>query len=337
MPTIIDFDHGISAIDSEFLRPMLDAIHLIVEDGKAAIIDTATNAAVPLVLEALAIKGLRRSDVEYVILTHIHLDHAGGAGLLMQHLPNAKLTVHPRGARHMADPSALIAGTVAVYGEEVARRHYGDIVPVPAGRIVETGEGAVLDLNGRLLQFLETPGHARHHVSIFDETSRSVFAGDTFGVSYRELDAGGREFIFPACTPVQFDPQAAHRSLNRIVGLQPTSVFVTHFSQVNDVPRLAADLHRMLDAYVDLARAAPDDGAEARHIFLREGMRELLVSAALAHGCPLRGERLLEILDIDVELNAQGLAIWLAEIGRPPGSRASPGGGFCAPIVPNLE
>jgi len=320
MPTLIDFDHGISAIDSGFLRPMLDAIHLVAEDGKAAIVDTATNGAVPLVLEALAMKGLRRSDVEYVILTHIHLDHAGGAGQLMQHLPNARLTVHPRGARHMADPSALIAGTVAVYGEETARRHYGDIVPVPAGRIVETGEGSVLDLNGRLLRILDTPGHARHHVSIFDEASRSVFAGDTFGISYRELDAGSREFIFPACTPVQFDPQAAHRSIDRIAGLQPESVFVTHFSRVGDVPRLAADLHRMLDAYVELGRAAPGGDAEARHIFLREGMRELLVSAALAHGCSLRGERLQEILEIDVELNAQGLGIWLAEIERPPGS-----------------
>jgi glyoxylase-like metal-dependent hydrolase (beta-lactamase superfamily II) len=320
MPTIIDFGHGISAVDAEFLRPRLDAIHLVAEDGKAAIIDTATNDAVPLVLEALALKGLRPGDVEYVILTHIHLDHAGGAGLLMRHLPNAKLAVHPRGARHMADPSALIAGTVAVYGEETARLHYGDILPVPAARIVETGDGAALDLNGRTLQFLDTPGHARHHLSIFDEASRSVFAGDTFGISYRELDAGGREFAFPTCSPVQFDPPAAHRSLDRIADLQPASVFVTHFSRIGDVQRIAADLHRMLDAYVGLGRAAPEGDAEARHVFLREGMRELLVSAALAHGCPLRGERLLEILEVDVELNAQGLGVWLAGIERALGS-----------------
>src|ERR1700691_5829070 len=168
MPTIIDHGNGISAIDSEFQRPMLDAIHLLVEDGKAAVIDTATNHAVPLVLEALAIKGIRRADVEYVILTHIHLDHAGGAGLLLQHLPNATVTVHPRGARHLVDPSQLIAGTVAVYGAETARRSYGEIVPVPASRIVETGEGASISLNGRELRFLDTPGHARHHVAIYD-------------------------------------------------------------------------------------------------------------------------------------------------------------------------
>jgi glyoxylase-like metal-dependent hydrolase (beta-lactamase superfamily II) len=311
MPTIIDYDHGISAIDSLFHRPMLDAIHLVVEDGKAAIIDTATNHAVPLVLETLALKGISRADVEYLILTHVHLDHAGGAGLLMQQLPNAKLTVHPRGLRHMVDPSKLIAGTIAVYGAEAAQRNYGDIVPVPAQRIVETGEGAELSLNGRVLKFLDTPGHARHHVVIHDTTSNSVFAGDTFGISYRELDAAGREFIFPTCSPVQFDPAAAHVSVDRICALEPPAAFLTHFSRVHDIARLGRDLHRMLTAYEELALAAPETDAGVRHLYLREGMREILVNEALAHGCNLRGEALLEVLAFDIELNAQGLGVWM--------------------------
>jgi hydroxyacylglutathione hydrolase len=311
MPTIIDHGNGISAIDSEFQRPMLDAIHLLIEDGKAAVIDTATNYAVPLVLEALALKGIRAADVEYVILTHIHLDHAGGAGLLLQHLPNATLTVHPRGTRHLVDPSQLIAGTRAVYGDEFTERIYGDIQPVPAERIVETGEGASISLNGRELRFLDTPGHARHHVAIYDAQSRGVFAGDTFGISYRELDVAGREFIFPTCSPVQFDPRAAHESVDRIAALQPESAYLTHFSRVRDIPRLAADMHRMLTAYEALGKAAPENGAEARHVYLREGMREILVGEALAHGCSLRGEHLLDVLAMDIELNAQGLAVWL--------------------------
>jgi glyoxylase-like metal-dependent hydrolase (beta-lactamase superfamily II) len=311
MPTIIDHGNGISAIDSEFQRPMLDAIHLLVEDGKAAIIDTANNHAVPLVLEALAMKGIRRTDVDYVILTHIHLDHAGGAGLLLRHLPNATLTVHPRGTRHMVDPSQLIAGTIAVYGEDTTRSIYGDIVPVPASRIVETGEGTSISLNGRTLKFLDTPGHARHHVAVYDAQSRSVFAGDTFGISYRELDVDGREFIFPTCSPVQFDPPAAHVSLDRIAGLQPESAFLTHFSRVRDIPRLAADMHRLLTAYETLALTAPADDAGACQPYLREGMREILVNAALAHGCRLRGEQLLDVLALDIELNAQGIAVWL--------------------------
>src|SRR5450759_3915646 len=138
MAYVIDYEFGISAIDSGYQRPLPDTIHMVVEGGHAAIIDTGVNRSVPRLLAALRDKGLRPEQVDYVILTHIHLDHAGGAGLLLAQLPNAKLTVHPRGARHMVDPSKLIASTIAVYGAEEARRTFGDIVPVPRNRIVET-------------------------------------------------------------------------------------------------------------------------------------------------------------------------------------------------------
>ena len=111
MRDIIDYDHGISAIDSHYVRPQLDAIHLIVEGGRAAIIDAGVNSSVPHVMAALRAKNIPPAAVDYVVLTHIHLDHAGGAGLLLSELPNARLTVHPRGARHMIDPSKLIAST----------------------------------------------------------------------------------------------------------------------------------------------------------------------------------------------------------------------------------
>ena len=117
----IDYEHGVSAIDSGYVRPMLAAVHLIVEGGRAAIVDTGTNDSVPAVLEALAARGVPPGNVDWVMLTHVHLDHAGAAGLLARHLPNARVTVHPRGARHMVDPSRLLAGTVAVYGEQATR------------------------------------------------------------------------------------------------------------------------------------------------------------------------------------------------------------------------
>src|SRR6478736_7969597 len=120
----MDFDDGISAIDTGFFRPQFDASHLIVENGRAAFVDTGTNYSVPRLLAELSAKRLSPDSVDYVILTHIHLDHAGGAGLLMQQLPNAMLTVHPRGAVHMIDPGKLEASTVAVYGAEaMARTH----------------------------------------------------------------------------------------------------------------------------------------------------------------------------------------------------------------------
>lgn len=167
-PHLTDFGAGIQAIDSGFGRPQLDAVHLIVHEGRAALVDAAVNAGVPRVLDALDSLGVAREAVDYLVLTHVHLDHAGGAGALMRELPNARLTVHPRGARHMIDPARLTAATCAVYGEAKARAMYGDIVPVPQERVIETPDGATLELAGRELLFLDTPGHARHHVCIRD-------------------------------------------------------------------------------------------------------------------------------------------------------------------------
>ena len=166
-------------------------------------------------------RGVAPAQVDYVILTHVHLDHAGGAGQLMARFPNARLTVHPRGARHMIDPSRLLAATVAIYGEEETRRIYGEILPVPRERVIETPEGATLRLAGRELLFLDAPGHARHHVVVRDGETGHIFAGDTFGLSYRELDQDGRQFSFPTTSPSQFDPPALHRSIDRMLALGP--------------------------------------------------------------------------------------------------------------------
>ncbi len=310
MSDVIDYEFGISAIDSGYQRSRLAAIHLIIENGRAAIVDTGVNSSVPHVLEALRMKGIAPAQVDYVVLTHIHLDHAGGAGLLLNHLPNAMLTVHPRGARHIVDPAKLIASTKAVYGAAAMARIYGQIEPVARGRVIETPHGAAIDLNGRQLVFYDTPGHARHHVCVFDEKSQHVFAGDTFGLSYRELDLNGRQFVFPTSSPTQFDPAAAHRSLDLIVGLQPRAIYVTHYSQVREITRLADDMHRLVAAHEQLART--ETGADsARHARLTAGVTELLLQEAERHGWPLTGAQVIEVFAGDIELNAQGLAIWI--------------------------
>ena len=310
MPHLTDYEHGISAIDSGFGRPQLAAIHLVVEDGHAALIDTGTNASLPIVLAALKDKGLSPEQVDYVILTHIHLDHAGGAGTLMRALPHARLTVHPRGARHMADPSRLVAGTHAVYGEAQARMMYGDILPIPVERMLETPEGTTIRLGGRELTFLDTPGHARHHVCIRDGRSGHIFAGDMFGLSYRELDVDGRQFVFPTTTPVQFDPAAMHASIDRLQFLRPDAIYVTHFGQVRDVPRLAADLHRLIDAHVAVALRHRDAGAR-RHELIKAGITEILLGEAHKQGWRMALDEVLRLMTVDVELNAQGLGAWL--------------------------
>lgn len=301
--------HGIHAVDSGYVRASLDAIHLIVERGRAAVVDTGTSGSVPRVLDALAQLDLGREAVDWILVTHVHLDHAGGAGALLRHLPNARVVVHPRGARHLADPSKLVAGTRAVYGETEFRRLYGEVVPVPQDRMVIADDGLRLELAGRALGFFHTEGHARHHYCIHDPASGSVFAGDTFGISYREFDVDGREFIFPTSTPTQFDPAAAHASVDRIAGLEPQQVFVTHYSRLGHVPEHAATLHRLLDAYVTLAREAQHTpGPQA---VLRAGMEALLLAEARRHGVAMSDEQILSLLGMDIDLNAQGLAIWL--------------------------
>jgi glyoxylase-like metal-dependent hydrolase (beta-lactamase superfamily II) len=314
MSDVTDYEFGISAIDSGYQRPRLDAIHLVVEGGRAAVIDTGVNSSVPRVLDALRAKGIAPAQVDYVVLTHIHLDHAGGAGLLLSRLPNAMLTVHPRGARHIIDPAKLIASTIAVYGADAMERTYGQIVPVPRSRVIETPHGSSINLNGREFVFYDTPGHARHHVCAFDAKSGHLFAGDTFGLSYRELDYDGRQFIFPTSSPTQFDPVAEHCSLDLIRGLNPGAIYVTHYSQVRDIARLADDMHRLVDAHEQLARRERRAGA-MRHARLKAGVADMVLNEARRHGWRLAREEVLEVFAGDIELNAQGLAIWLDTLG----------------------
>lgn len=307
----IEYGNGIVAIDSGFGRPWMDAVHAIAQQGRVALVDTAVNASVPRVMHSLAELGFTAEQVDYVFLTHIHLDHAGGAGELMRRLPNARLVVHPRGARHLIDPARLMAGTAAVYGDAAARRMYGEIAPIPAERIIAAGDGDCIALAGRELVFLETPGHARHHLCIFDRGSGHVFAGDTFGTAYRELEHEGRRHVFPITTPTQFDPGEMHRSIDRLMGLRPAAIYVTHFGQVRDIPRLAGDLHRLIDAHVAIGERHRGDGAR-RPARIEAELRELLLAEAARQAWSIGRDALLDLFAGDLVLNAQGIDGWLA-------------------------
>ena len=315
MRGVYDYDRGISAVDVLFERERLNAVHIVLERGRAAIVDTGTANGVGRVLEALVEKGVAPQQVDYVILTHVHLDHAGGAGQLMARCPNATLTVHPRGARHMIDPSRLLSATVAVYGEQATRRLYGEVLPVPADRVRETPEGASVSLAGRELAFLDAPGHARHHVVVRDTASGGIFVGDSFGLSYRELDRDGLQFSFPTTSPVQFDPPALQRTIDRILALEPPALYVTHFGRLRDLRRLAGDLHRLIDAHVEIAERHRNDGAE-RGARLRQAIGKLVLAEGARQHWKLSEEELRGVFALDIELNAQGLEAWLEETTR---------------------
>ncbi|MEO8367345.1 MAG: MBL fold metallo-hydrolase [Pseudoxanthomonas sp.] len=302
-------EHGIHTIDTAFHRDHFDAAYLIVENGRGAFVDCGTNHSVPHLLSALLSAGLAPADVDWLIVTHVHLDHAGGAGALMRELPNARLVAHPRAAPHLIDPAKLIAGATAVYGEEEIRRSYGEILPVPEALVVVAVDGHKVDLCGRELLCIDTPGHARHHHCIWDERSRCWFTGDTFGLSYRELDSAQGAFILPTSTPVQFEPEALKTSIARLLSFKPEGMYLTHYGRVGNVEKLARDLREQIDVMVAIGRAC--DGSPDRHRDMVAALTALYLQRARAHDCPLDDAGVAAVLHMDIELNAQGLGTWL--------------------------
>jgi glyoxylase-like metal-dependent hydrolase (beta-lactamase superfamily II) len=311
LPRLTKFADGITAVDTEYVRPQMDASHVVVSAGRAAIVDTGPNTAVPLILAALTDLGLAPEDVDWLFLTHVHLDHAGGAGALMRALPNATAVVHPRGAPHMIDPAKLIAGTRAVYGDEVYAQLYGEILPIAAERLRIAQDGERFQLAGREFECVHTPGHALHHLAIVDHDAHGIFTGDTFGLSYREFDTAHGAWITPTTTPTQFDPAQLKASIVRLMQFRPRHLYLTHYSQVGDCARLANDMYDAIDDFVHIARDSQGDIGRMRYELrtrAHESLRE--------HGCTLSDAQIDAILMKDFELNAAGLAAWLAREAR---------------------
>jgi glyoxylase-like metal-dependent hydrolase (beta-lactamase superfamily II) len=301
---------GVVLVDAGYVRPKLAACYVVRGGASAAVVDTAASSSVPRILEALAAFRIAPSEVSHVIVTHVHLDHAGGAGKLMQALPRATLVAHPRGARHLVDPSKLIAGTAEVYGEARFRELYGEIPPIAAARVVEAPDGFEVDLGGRVLRLLDAPGHAKHHLAVHDAATRGFFTGDAFGLSYREADSAKGPFVFPTTTPVQLDPSALGGTVARVLAEQPERIYLTHFGMLEgDIPSAARQLLAALDEHVRLARAAPS--GSGRHAALKGALGDQLLRGLAAHGAPLSREEALAVFGTDLELNAQGLEVWL--------------------------
>lgn len=309
-PRYRDLGAGITRVDC-LLQGQADlaACYLVVDGGEAAFIDTGTAHTAPLLLELLREKNLPPAAVRYVIPTHVHLDHAGGAGAVMAHLPRAELIAHPRGLRHLVDPARLQAGAEAVYGEAGFRRLFGELAPVPADRAFEAGDGTVLTLGARVLEIIDSPGHAYHHFCVYDERSRGIFTGDTFGLSYRPFDTDRGPLVLPTTTPVHFDPGAWLQTLDRLLARKPERVYLTHFGEIAPAGGAADQLRRGLHEYVNIAESVAD--AENRLELLKEKLFGHALRAAAGHGCKLSEHEVRDLLAMDMELNAQGLSVWL--------------------------
>jgi glyoxylase-like metal-dependent hydrolase (beta-lactamase superfamily II) len=307
MPRLTTFADGITAVDTEYVRPQMDASHIVVAGDCAAIVDTGPNTAVPLILAALEKLQIAPDAVELLFLTHVHLDHAGGAGALMRALPRAICVVHPRGANHLIDPRKLIQGTRAVYGDDLFSKLYGEILPIDRERISIAQDGQRFEIHNRLFEIVHTPGHALHHQAIVDHATTSIFTGDTFGISYREFDTAKGAWIMPTTTPTQFDPAQLKGSIMRLMQFRPRRLYLTHYSEVSDCARLANDMVDAIDEFVRIARAGGPDGMANIRLDLRRFAHESLRE----HGCTLTEAMIDSILGKDFELNAAGLVAWL--------------------------
>ncbi len=307
MPQYQSLGLGVYCLEAFHKYESLASFYLLEDSGELAIIDCGTTHSIGNLQATLAALGFSAGQVKYVIPTHVHLDHAGGAGEMMSMCAEAKMLVHPRGARHMADPSRLIQGVTAVYGNTAVEADYGTIQPIDEQRITAVNDGDTVTLGSRTLVFLDTPGHAPHHICIVDEVSGGIFTGDTFGLGYEGLKQHPRGLI-PTSSPAQFDAEMSFSSVKRIAELAPQRVFLTHYGEYRDIKTGQQSLNYWLNRYVECCEGEkPEDLAGEKRLETR--LRQAVLEE-LSGDTGLSDNEVMAILSMDLELNAQGLAIW---------------------------
>jgi glyoxylase-like metal-dependent hydrolase (beta-lactamase superfamily II) len=300
---------SVVTIDTLYIHPQRAAAYLIVEGGRAAFVDNNTRRALPALLGALAAQGLGPADVDYAIVTHVHLDHAAGTSALLEACPNAVALVHPRGARHIVDPRRLVASSMRVYGENVFQALYGTIEPVAEERVRAVEDGQELAFGGRVLRFLHTPGHARHHICIYDSGSNGIFTGDAFGTAYPALQHGTRPYLLCSAPPTDFDAEAARETARRIADTGAERAYLTHFGPFAPVREGAEELLRSIDDMEGVRRDAVALGlkGDALRAFCAERVREAVLRQMDRCGIQVSPDE-YRWLEPDIHMNTLGLA-----------------------------
>jgi glyoxylase-like metal-dependent hydrolase (beta-lactamase superfamily II) len=214
----------------------------------------------------------------------------------------------------MIDPSKLVAGTIAVYGEEKFHELYGDITPVPEERVIEAPDNFEVSLNGRILRFLDSPGHARHHFCVHDLKSNGIFTGDTFGLSYPNLQTPKGPFILATTTPVQFDPDAFYSSIDRMMALNPKYFYLTHFGRIEAKQELADQLKTCIEDFVNIA--LQEKKTPNRTDVIASRILDYLVAGLETMDCNCAEDDCRSWLTMDAKLNAQGLDVWMKRMEK---------------------
>jgi glyoxylase-like metal-dependent hydrolase (beta-lactamase superfamily II) len=265
---------GLDYVDLNFLgNPEIIATAILQDAAGVALVDPGPSTTLETLRASLDRKGIAMRDVRQILLTHIHLDHAGVTGTLVRENPAIEVFVHERGARHMIDPSKLLASAGRLYGADMERL-WGDFLPVPVERIrALKGEERLL-AGGRELQVAYTPGHASHHVSYFDSSSRIAFVGDTAGIR-----RGDGNYILPPTPPPDVDLEAWRRSEDRILAWDPDTLFLTHFGPFHGARQHFQELMDRLDTWSGIVRRLVGDPtldeAQRERAFVQEALLDL--------------------------------------------------------------
>ena len=292
--------HQRVTIDCDVL-PRFTAAYLRLAGDECAFIETHTAHAVPRLLSALAAHGKHPEQVRYVVVTHAHLDHAAGAGLLLSKCPNATLLAHPRAARHLIDPSRLVASATSVYGAARFAELYGTIAPIPAERVRALEDSETFDLGDATLRVHHTAGHAKHHFVIHDPATSTVYTGDTFGLVYPDLQRSGR-FAIATTSPTDFDPVEAHKSIDKVLSLGEPTACLTHFDEVSDPREVGAQVH----AWIDRSAEWMEQAAAGDETPIADKLKRAIADVARERGLALTDAD-WKLLATDVDLNAQGI------------------------------
>ncbi|BCJ86557.1 MBL fold metallo-hydrolase [Effusibacillus dendaii] len=302
-PILHPLDHGITIIDLMERDLQGRTGGYVIEAEKIALVETGSSLSAPYILAGLEKLNIKPEQVEYIIVTHIHLDHSGGAGYILPNFPNATVVVHPRGARHLIDPSRLIVGARAVYGDMLDTL-FGPIEPIPEERVMIRSEGDTLDLGGgRILSFYDTPGHANHHFSIYDPVSEGIFTGDTVGIRYvKQFTGYDFETIFPSTTPSEFDRAAVFASVEKLQKLGARRIYHGHFGVTEPAEFAFERTQKTVAAFDDIARSCFNSGGGVE--ILAEKLLEYIGQDLAEQGYPTDN---LKPFEMESRFNAQGL------------------------------
>lgn len=299
---------GIIAIDTRmFGRENVTSAYLL-NGPRPALVETGSANVAEEVREGLRSLGVGPDDLAHIVVTHIHLDHAGGAGTLAPHFPSATVWVHERGAPHLADPSRLMASAARIYGEEGLRRMFGPVDPVPEDRLRSLTDMDTVDLgDGRTLTALHTPGHASHHVALIDSSTGGVFVGDALGVFLPDV-----QILRPATPPPEFDLELALASIERIRGVEPSQILFSHFGPVEEVEHVTTLAITRLERWTRIVEEALEETDDPARVAqrLREGTAREMNPAEADEGRRAGVSERYESLS-SFEMNATGIMRYL--------------------------